>query len=77
MVERVTGRLDIDGFSAAEAIEAIEVGLSQGMAAGLAFEEKSDGFFVAATLVITYWASRKTKTTDHFYAAPQNRPRQF
>jgi cation/acetate symporter len=25
--------------------------------------------FVAATLLITYWASRKTKTTEHFYAA--------
>jgi cation/acetate symporter len=25
--------------------------------------------FVAATLVITYWAARKTKTTEHFYAA--------
>ena len=25
--------------------------------------------FVAATLMITYWASRKTKTTEHFYAA--------
>ena len=25
--------------------------------------------FVAATLVITYWASRKTKNTDDFYAA--------
>jgi cation/acetate symporter len=25
--------------------------------------------FVSATLVITYWASRKTKTTEHFYAA--------
>jgi cation/acetate symporter len=25
--------------------------------------------FVSATLLITYWASRKTKTTEHFYAA--------
>jgi cation/acetate symporter len=25
--------------------------------------------FVSATLVITYWASRRTKTTEHFYAA--------
>ena len=25
--------------------------------------------FVAATLIITYWAARKTKTTEHFYAA--------
>ena len=25
--------------------------------------------FVAATLLITYWAARKTKTTEHFYAA--------
>jgi cation/acetate symporter len=25
--------------------------------------------FVAATLAITYWASRRTKTTEHFYAA--------
>jgi cation/acetate symporter len=25
--------------------------------------------FVSATLAITYWASRKTKTTEHFYAA--------
>ncbi len=25
--------------------------------------------FVGATLVVTYWAARKTKTTEHFYAA--------
>src|SRR5262245_54056631 len=25
--------------------------------------------FVSATLAITYWASRRTKTTEHFYAA--------
>jgi cation/acetate symporter len=25
--------------------------------------------FVSATLLITYWASRRTKTTEHFYAA--------
>lgn len=25
--------------------------------------------FVGATLVITYWAARRTKTTEHFYAA--------
>ena len=25
--------------------------------------------FVSATFVITYWASRRTKTTEHFYAA--------
>ena len=25
--------------------------------------------FVSATLFITYWAARKTKTTEHFYAA--------
>jgi cation/acetate symporter len=25
--------------------------------------------FVSATLVITYWAARRTKTTEHFYAA--------
>ncbi|MGH9175548.1 MAG: sodium:solute symporter family transporter, partial [Vicinamibacterales bacterium] len=28
--------------------------------------------FVAATLLITYWAARKTKTTEHFYAAGRN-----
>ena len=26
-------------------------------------------FFVSATLVITYWAARRTKTAEHFYAA--------
>ena len=25
--------------------------------------------FVSVTLLITYWASRRTKTTEHFYAA--------
>ena len=28
--------------------------------------------FVFATLLITYWASRKTKTTEHFYAAERS-----
>ncbi len=28
--------------------------------------------FVAATLAITYWAARRTKTTEHFYAAGRN-----
>src|SRR5882757_8909867 len=26
-------------------------------------------FFMALTLLITYWAARKTKTTEHFFAA--------
>ena len=25
--------------------------------------------FIAVTLGITYWAARRTKTTEHFYAA--------
>src|SRR6202165_3939623 len=25
--------------------------------------------FIALTLVVTYWAARRTKTTEHFYAA--------
>ena len=42
-----------------------------GTAVGQANPTAIAGFliFVAATLLITYWASRRTKTTEHFYAA--------
>jgi cation/acetate symporter len=48
---------------ATQATPATAIGQTNPVAIGFFFA------FIAITLVITYWAARRTKTTEHFYAA--------
>src|SRR5476651_448181 len=49
--------------AAQAAAPATAIGQPNGVAMGFFF------FFIAVTLGITYWAARKTRTTEQFYAA--------